>query len=49
MMFATRRSLNDACTGIGKQLGKVYESIQVILLWYNLFFLDCDKTHILSY
>jgi len=31
MMFATRRSLNDACTGIGKQLGKVYESIEVIL------------------
>lgn len=28
MMFATRRSLNDACTGIGKQLGKVYESIE---------------------
>ncbi|XP_050914150.1 uncharacterized protein LOC127128829 isoform X3 [Lathyrus oleraceus] len=28
MMFATRRSLNDACTGIGNQLGKVYESIE---------------------
>ncbi|KAE9595220.1 hypothetical protein Lalb_Chr17g0336401 [Lupinus albus] len=28
MMFATRRSLSDACTSIGNQLGKLYESIE---------------------
>ncbi|KAK7340823.1 hypothetical protein VNO77_21537 [Canavalia gladiata] len=28
MMFATRRGLSDACTSIGNQLGKVYESIE---------------------
>jgi hypothetical protein len=31
LRFATRRSLNDACTDIGNQLGKVYESTEVIL------------------
>ncbi|XP_061364176.1 uncharacterized protein LOC133307647 [Gastrolobium bilobum] len=28
MMFATRRGLSDACTSIGNQLGKLYESIE---------------------
>ncbi|KAK4265064.1 hypothetical protein QN277_026166 [Acacia crassicarpa] len=28
LMFATRRSLSDACSSIGNQLGKVYESIE---------------------
>ncbi|CAJ2669350.1 unnamed protein product [Trifolium pratense] len=28
LRFATRRSLNDACTDIGNQLGKVYGSIE---------------------
>ncbi|XP_057424597.1 uncharacterized protein LOC130718130 isoform X2 [Lotus japonicus] len=28
MMFATKRGLSDACTSIGNQLGKVYESIE---------------------
>ncbi|KAK2413374.1 hypothetical protein QL285_036093 [Trifolium repens] len=28
LRFATRRSLNDACTDIGNQLGKVYESTE---------------------
>ncbi|XP_020208037.1 uncharacterized protein LOC109792990 isoform X1 [Cajanus cajan] len=27
MMFATRRGLSDACTSIGNQMGKLYESI----------------------
>lgn len=29
MMFATRRGLSDACTSIGNQMGKLYESIEV--------------------
>ncbi|RDX74805.1 hypothetical protein CR513_45398, partial [Mucuna pruriens] len=28
MMFATRRGLSDACTSIGNQMGKLYESIE---------------------
>lgn len=28
MMFATRRGLSDACSSIGNQLGKLYESIE---------------------
>ncbi|KAF7839651.1 bZIP transcription factor 55 precursor [Senna tora] len=28
LMFATRRSLSDACTSIGNQLGKLYESVE---------------------
>ncbi|KAK7273127.1 hypothetical protein RIF29_14173 [Crotalaria pallida] len=28
MMFATRRGLSDACTSIGNQLGKLYESVE---------------------
>ncbi|KAK7270026.1 hypothetical protein RIF29_22880 [Crotalaria pallida] len=28
MMFATRRGLSDACTSIGNQLGKLYESME---------------------
>ncbi|MED6144710.1 hypothetical protein PIB30_017979 [Stylosanthes scabra] len=28
LMFATRRGLSDACTSIGNQMGKLYESIE---------------------
>ncbi|KAE9604957.1 hypothetical protein Lal_00036825 [Lupinus albus] len=28
LMFATRRGLSDACTSVGNQLGKLYESVE---------------------
>jgi hypothetical protein len=38
MMFATRRSLSDACTSIGQQLENVYGSIRVRFWTFVLVF-----------
>jgi len=36
LMFATKRSLSDACTSIGDQMGKLYGTIDVISPFYSL-------------